>query len=275
LLCISDDFAGHNKPGKRFPITDYALSKGVTIRDDSIITNPNKNAKPWHHAEMAQEFWPKFPVILEHQHVGPCKKLGTWSPEKIIASVEAYHASFMSIHGFPRQYLKEDRKMIDTINKRMGYRLLPTSVSWPKAVTIATPQDAFTAYKDVTPHGDTKKRFKVTWSWTNKGVAPCYPGGYPALTLKDSKDGIVSVLVDDTLNLRDLKVGDVGKAPMKKLVSEFIVGLYAPTTKPGTYDLYISVGKSDGTPTIAMPLKGGDGQRRYKIGTIELLEEER
>jgi len=40
LLCISDDFAGHNKPGSRFPITDYALSKGVTIRDDSILVQP-------------------------------------------------------------------------------------------------------------------------------------------------------------------------------------------------------------------------------------------
>ena len=42
------------------------------------------------------------------------------------------------------------------------------------------------------------------------------------------------------------------------------------TTKPGTYDLYISVGRRDGTPTIAMPLKDGDGQRRYKIGRIAL-----
>ncbi len=48
--------------------------------------------------------------------------------------------------------------------------------------------------------------------------------------------------------------------------SEFIVGLYAPTTRPGTYDLYVSVGKHDATPTIAPPLKDGDGQRRYKMG---------
>jgi hypothetical protein len=270
LLCISDDFAGYSKPGRRFPITDYAFSKGVTLRDDSIITHPSKDGPAWYHAEMAELFWPKYPVILEHQHAGPCKKLGTWSPEKIIASVEAYHASFMSIHGFPRQYLEEDREMIDTINKRMGYRLMPTSVTFPKVVTIATPQDAFSAYKDVTPYGDITKNFKVDWSWTNKGVAPCYPCGFPALTLKDSKGGIVSVLVDETLNLRDLEVGPIGKAPVKKHESEFIVGLYAPTTKPGIYDLYISVGKRDGTPTIAMPLKDGDGQRRYKIGRIVL-----
>ena len=27
-LCISDDFAGHDAPGSRFPITDYAFSRG-------------------------------------------------------------------------------------------------------------------------------------------------------------------------------------------------------------------------------------------------------
>ena len=270
LLCISDDFAGYNKPGKRFPITDHAFSKGVTLRDDSIITDPRKDGPAWYHAEMAQLFWPKLPVILEHQHVGPCKQKGTWRPDKIVESVEAYHASFMSIHGFPKAYLAENREMIDAINKRMGYRLMPVSVTWPKMVTIATPQDAFTAYKDVTPHGDTEKRFKVTWSWVNKGVAPCYPGGYPALTLKDNKGGVVSVLVDDTLSVRDLQVGPPGEAPARAHESESIVGLYAPATRPGTYDLYISVGKRDGTPTIAMPLKDDDGQRRYRIGPVTL-----
>jgi hypothetical protein len=131
-------------------------------------------------------------------------------------------------------------------------------------------QKGFAAYGDVTRHSDAGKRFKVQWSWVNKGVAPCYPGGYPALTLKDEKGGIVSVLVDESLNLRDLKVGAPGKAPVTKHESDFIIGLYAPTTKPGAYDVYISVGQRDGTPTIALPLKGGDGQRRYRIGAITL-----
>ena len=67
-------------------------------------------------------------------------------------------------------------------------------------------------------HGDVGKRFKVEWSWANKGVAPCYPGGYPALTLKDDDGGIVSVLTDETLNMRDLEVGPPGEAPVPVLV---------------------------------------------------------
>ena len=33
----------------------------------------------WHHAEMAQAFWPRGPVILEHEHYGPSKARGAWS----------------------------------------------------------------------------------------------------------------------------------------------------------------------------------------------------
>ena len=36
-LCISDDFAGHDLKGHYFPIMNYALSRGDTMRDDSIM----------------------------------------------------------------------------------------------------------------------------------------------------------------------------------------------------------------------------------------------
>jgi hypothetical protein len=268
LLCISDDFAGHNKPGRHFPITDYALSKGITLRDDSILVQPAPNS--WYHAEMAQAFWTQLPVILEHEHYHASLKREAWQQDLLLKSVEAYHASFMSIHGWPRDVLNGNRAIIDQINMRMGYRLQPVEVTWPRTVQIAAAQEAFTAYGDVTRHGDPSRCFKVEWAWANKGVAPCYLGGYPALTLKDDNDGIVSVLVDETLNMRDLQVGSPGKPPITRHVSQFIIGLYAPTTRPGHYKLYLSVGQRDGTPTIALPLKESDGQRRYRLGSVTL-----
>ena len=162
LLCISDDFAGHDKPGRRFPITDYALSKGVTIRDDSILVQPPPRS--WYHSEMAQEFWPRLPVILEHQHYGPAIKRNAWDGKLLLKSVEDYHASFMSIHWWPRVLLEQNRETIEKINLRMGYRLQPIKVAWPRTVGIS-------------------ERFKVQWVWCNKGVAPCYPVSYTHLTL--------------------------------------------------------------------------------------------
>ncbi len=35
-------------------------------------------------------------------------------------------------------------------------------------------------------------------------------------------------------------------------------------------DVFISVGKRDGTPQIALPLKDNDGQRRYRLGSITI-----
>lgn len=258
LLCISDDFAGHNTPGKNFPITDYALSRGVTLRDDSILVQPPPNS--WYHAGMAQAFWPKFPVILEHEHYAGSKQRGAWSGALLLKAVEDYHASFMSIHGLPRSILEENRETIVKINQRMGYRLQPLEVSWSKTVEIAGPLG----------RKPLSSGLKVSWSWANKGVAPCYPGGFPCVTLKDAEAGIVAVLTDESLDLRDLKVGPPGAAPVTSLVSGFAIGGVAPTTKPGTYDLFISVGTRDGTPRIALPLTGDDGQRRYRLGTVTL-----
>ncbi len=250
LLCISDDFAGHDKPGKRFPITDYALSKGVTIRDDSIMVQPPPRS--WYHSDMAQAFWPRLPVILEHEHYGSSKRRGAWGDGSLLLkAVEDYHASFMSIHWWPRILLNENRAIIDQINQRLGYRLLPTMVSWPQSVVIGKP-------------------FRVRWTWSNQGVAPCYEGGFPALTLKDDQGGIVSVLSDEGLNMRDLKTGPPTDWPSNAHESEFVVGLVAPHTAPGTVEVFISVGARDGTPRIALPLPDHDGRRRYPLGSLTL-----
>ncbi|MDA3925006.1 MAG: DUF4832 domain-containing protein [Kiritimatiellae bacterium] len=251
LLCISDDFAGHDNRSGKWPIVDYALSQGVTIRDDSILVQPPPRS--WYHADMAQMFWPTLPVILEHQHYGPSVNNKAWSKELLLKSVEDYHASFMSIHWWPRILLNENRDVIDKINLRMGYRLMPVNVSWPAKIKVG-------------------QHFKVQWKWANKGVSPCYPGGYPALTLKDEKGGIVSVLSDESLDMKTLKTGALEKAPVFSHESEFVVGLVAPTTKAGKYDVYVSVGARDGTPRIALPLKDDDGQRRYQLGTIEIVK---
>ena len=92
-----------------------------------------------------------------------------------------------------------------------------------------------------------------------------------AFTIKDDKGGIVSVLADDGFDMRSLEVAAPGKAAAVARKKEFRVGLIAPVTKPVIYDVFVSVGKRDGTPIIALPLKDDDGQRRYKLGKVELV----
>ena len=259
LLCISDDFAGHDKQGVRFPITDYAFSKGVTIRDDSILVQPPPRS--WYHGEMAQLFWPVLPVILEHEHYGSSLKRNAWSKDLLLKAVEEYHASYMSIHWWPRILLDENRDVIDKINLRMGYRLQLKSIAWPEKVKPGEP-------------------FEITQSWANAGVAPCYPGGYPCLTLKDKKGGIVSVLISKSLNLKDLQVSDSQKEKPVQITTEFTVAAsfkdpvntFFRIANPGKFDLFVSVGKEDGTPVFELPYNDNDGHKRYKMGSIEVLD---
>ncbi len=251
LLCISDDVAGHDKPGRHFPETDYAIAKGVSLRDDSIIVQPPP--RNWYHSEMAQEFWPRWPVILEHDHYGASVARKAWGDGSLLSkAVEDYHASYLSIHWWPRELLKDNVALVERINRRLGYRLQLRELSWPREVKIGQP-------------------FTVNTIWANAGVAPCYPGGFVTFTIKDEKNGMVSVLSDEKFDVKDLKVGALENAPTKQRASDFLAGHIAPVTHPGDYTLYVSVGQRDGTPRLALPLPDDDGQHRYKVGRIRLL----
>ncbi len=260
LLCLNDDVAGSGKPGTHFPATDYALAKGITLRDDSILVQPPPRS--WYHSEMAEAFWPQLPVILEHEHYGSSKTRGAWGDGELLSeSVESYHASYMSIHWWPREELNDNRAVIERINRRLGYRLQLREISWPAEVQAG-------------------KAFTVETTWANAGVARCYGGGFWAFTLKDEKAGIVSVQVDESFDMSRLKVAASGETDTTKLQSGFVIamphqdpmGTFAPPIKPGTYAVFVSVGGRDGTPVIGLPLSGGDGQRRYKLGQMRLVE---
>ena len=257
LLCISDDVAGPSNPGPLFPAMQYALEREVTMRDDSILVQPPP--KSWYHAEMAQAFWTSLPVILEHEHMGSSLRKKAWSGELLERSVEDYHASYMSIHWWPREELEANRDTIDRINRRLGYRLQLQEASWPDKVALGEP-------------------FEFRTTWANAGVAPCLPGGTWAVTLKDDKGGIVSVLTAQQFDASTLAPGPSGEAKAVESNATFVVaraypdpqGTFLPATKPGIYDVYISVGRSDGTPVIALPLEAEDGHRRYRLGQIEV-----
>ena len=228
-----------------------AVSEGIGLRDDSIFTMAPPIA--WYHGELAQKFWPTVPTFLEHGHYPVIKGVNWWNDEKLLESVEVYHASYMSIHGWPQDEWNDHADAVRRINRRLGYRLQLRKMDYPQAVKIG-------------------EFFDVSTVWANAGVAPCYDGGFFALTIKDADGGIVAVLSDETFDVKSLPVGPADAIPTVEHSSRFRAGLVAPTTKPGKYDLYFSVGQRDGTPVYELPYEESDGQRRYKIGQIELVK---
>jgi hypothetical protein len=248
-LCISDDVSGSSNRSGNYPLLDYARSKGVSLRDDSILVQPPPNS--WYHSDQAQRYWPTMPVIVEHEHYGPSVARKAWDPALLLKSVEDYHASFLSIHWWPQEFLEKNRTVVDQINLRIGYRIQLRELEFPTSVKIG-------------------ESFDVAWSWANAGVAPCYGGGFPALTLKDEKGGLVAVLTDEGLDVRTLAVAAPGAAVPVRRVCRFRIGWIAPTTKPGDYAAFVSVGRRDGTPQLALPMDGEDGARRYAVGRMTL-----
>lgn len=249
LLCISDDVSGPGNRSGDYPLLDYARERGVTLRDDSILVQPPPNS--WYHADQAARYWPTLPVILEHEHYGSSVHRKAWDPELLLKSVEDYRASYMSVHWWPQELLEKNREVVGRINRRLGYRIQLREVSFPAEAKVG-------------------EWFGVSWAWANAGVAPCYGGGFPALTLKDAKGGLVAVLVEEGLDVRELPTGAPGEAAAVARESRFRAGHVAPTTRPGTYDVFVSVGRRDGTPVVALPMDGGDGARRYRVGQMTL-----
>ena len=249
LLCISDDVSGPGNRSGVYPLLDYAREKGVTLRDDSILVQPPPNS--WFHVDQAQRYWATLPVILEHEHYGSSLGRQAWDPELLLKAVEAYHASYLSIHWWPLEFLDKNRGVIDRINRRLGYRIQLREITWPREAKV----------------GDW---FAVNWWWANAGVAPCYGGGFPALTLKDEKGGLVAVLSDETFDVGRLPSAAPDAVTPVQHCSRFRAGWVAPATNPGKYEVYVSVGKRDGTPVLALPMAGDDGMRRYRIGRLTL-----
>ena len=250
-LVISDDVSGPSNKSGNYPLLDYARERGVGWRDDSILVANPPNS--WYHADQAERYWRTLPVVLEHEHYLGSVQRGAWSKDLLVKSVEEMHASYMSIHGPAKKLLDENRDAIDKINLRLGYRFQLREASWPDAVHVGL---------DARP-------FKVNWTWANAGVAPCYADAFPCLTVKDGEGRIMAVLADEKFNLRELKVDAPGKAPPATHGFECVLGRWsAPTFRPGAFDVYVSVGKVDGTPVYELPLPDSDGHRRYKIGKV-------
>ena len=247
LLAANDDMGGPDASGEN-PVIQYAAERGLTLRDDSILVQAGKHA--YFHAGWAQTFWPQVPVILESEHYGGSKDRGAWQDGSLyLQAIEEYHASYASIHWWPQEFMDANRDLVRRINQRLGYRLQLVEAALPRTIRAGG-------------------SFVVQSTWRNAGVAPCLPGGFSAVTFKDRQGGIVGVFVDQGLDVRTLPVGEPGKAESRQRQVAFdlpfqLVG--------GDYEVFVSIGTVTGSPRIVLPLAGDDGQRRYRVGTVQVV----
>jgi hypothetical protein len=248
-VVVSHSFAGQPSGVDGFDNIDYARDLGTGLRTDSVLVAPEGNSMDAYYTPiLAQDFWPRVPVVIESQHYGSARDQGIWKDgSRYLKAIEDYHGSYASIHWWPREFLAENRDLIARMNRRLGYRLQLVEASWPAEVAA-------------------NSRLRIASRWRNAGVAPCLPGGYPTFTFKDNKGGIVGLFTADQFDVRALPPGPPDWSDSRGHETEFS----SPPIQPGVYDVYVSVGSRTGTPRIALPLPGDDGQRRYRLGSIRV-----
>ena len=203
---------------------------------------------------------------------------GAWSDEKPVEAVEAYHATWLSLHGWPREIFENSKDAYARAARRLGYRFELREVNYPETVTIGQP-------------------VAIQSTWVNVGTARRYKGATLAWSLVDDKGRVAWVSTDDAYDFADAlpavggtehpvtrsttcTFGWTGEIPqindgvwvytVHNKIGNYATDTRVPTLTPGTYTLCASLGEPDGTPRLALPLKGGKGLR-YPIGRIQII----
>ncbi|MEG2380716.1 MAG: DUF4832 domain-containing protein, partial [Oscillospiraceae bacterium] len=198
---------------------------------------------------LADGIWQQAPIVMEPEHYSEMKRVDNWGDGMgLVDWIDKVHGTYLGLHGYVREFYNENPEFAQAANMRIGYRILPEKVQIQSEVTV-------------------HDKIKMKVDWKNVAAAPCYNGGYPTLTLKDQNDNIVSTMVDDKFNVKDLPVAGIGKAEPIKNEASFRIHDVLPG---GKYKAYLSVGTLDGTPAIAMPIEGNDGQNRYFVGDVNI-----
>ena len=277
-IVISDDVAGSWNTAADDPCMQTMRKLGIGLRDDSIMVS----AKPhqWFHGGWARKFAAEgLPVVVESRHFFVEKDPPCWYEGGLYDSTVEYQASFQGIHWWPVEFLKYHRAEVERVNLRLGYRFVLKEASWPRTVKVG-------------------ERCEVTATWVNAGVVEPREEVVAAWTLLDGKGTVVWTSVCGAFDFRRLKptledgehpetvtekvrfgwdwpfCGNYYQTGLADVHHDGTVtrhGPKVPTVAPGEYDLCLSLGRPDGTPRIALPLKDQLGQtRRYRLGRIVL-----
>ena len=282
-LVVSDDIGGggwiKGKDGKRIsdhPLFEYCRSIGIGLRDDSIMCQP----EPYHWASdhFGRIFAKETPVVIETGHITKRLERGIWDPKKLRRCIEEYQASYISIHGFPDLYWETNKHVWHEFANRLGYRFELRKVEYPETVKISEP-------------------VTVRSSWVNVGVAPQYANASLTWKLLDDKGTVCWSVTDPNFGFRSLppKLDGIEKSVTVDSRCTFGFSASIPNNgndailnwcvknnrndpggavdllEPGVYTLAVSVGRKDGKPEIALPLKGGV-DRVYPVGRIAVTK---
>ncbi|HEY4357771.1 MAG TPA: DUF4832 domain-containing protein [Acidobacteriaceae bacterium] len=233
---------------------EYASSVGYGLADWSIMVQA---CCPYTSGGMAESIWPNHPIGLEDEHYGfsyvSTKSWGDGSAYR--DAMERYHASFLRMNWWPEEFLSGNGgnlpgnyDLVAQMNRRVGYRLQIVRAKWPARVTNGS-------------------SLTVELVLRNAGVAPCFGGGYAAISLVDSSGKVNAETFDKEFDVAHLGVGpSVDQAP---LVTRNISMRIPPGSHAGAYNICVSILSSRGPYRLPIT-EWSDEHRRYRIGAVSV-----
>ena len=165
------------------------LKHGLTLRDDSILvqagaqrlfprrTWPSRSGPPGRSSWRASTTAPPRPAAAGRTAASTSK------------AIEEYHASYVSIHWWPREFLDENKDLIARMNRRLGYRLqlvggrLARSVPGGRDAARLQPRGGMRAWRRATSAGIRPSRSRTPpagsprCSWTRGLTCDRCPSG--------------------------------------------------------------------------------------------------
>lgn len=225
---------------------DLAASKGFALTRHGFIDGLLK----WDRWVM-EAYWHKNPMIAEgnwsYTDIKNHGTHGTFDQNlDVMLEWHSHYASFYLDSESYKRVMKEDRRTIERGLKAggLGYRLLPTSVSW-KAKLRA---------------GD---QLVLKQEWVNRNVGLC-PKQFPlCVYLIDPRGREAFSGIDRCFDPRKWVKGATHRVTSLMRLPKDIT--------PGTYALRIALVDETGKPAIKLAIAGADKNLRYTLGELHIL----
>jgi hypothetical protein len=224
---------------------DYALSKpNITWRRDGAGGAVHSNER-----KLCEEAFglQKGPMMCEFLGGYEANKKGgrKWL-EWILEDALSLHPNYINLLGYQAgdalAFLKEQPELVAKGARSMGYRLVPTRVIYPSAISSGVP-------------------FRITMLWVNRGVGRALRDYRLQLVLTDEKGGVAATCDAGPLETANWVKGQNYKA-LKQAVFH--------NTPDGNYQLRLGLIDPATSKAIGLPIKGGDETYIYPLGMAEV-----
>jgi hypothetical protein len=162
-------------------MSDYAFKKAnAGLRCDSVcVDNHFFSYGGYCFMDQFENVWRTQPVVLEpghyklygdRMHIGEKGKDRWQKGSTLRSAMHAHHASWLTIHHWPREWYNENRELTASLVNPMGYWFFLKSLIYPKVVKPG-------------------EKFLIQMNWENRGVAPIYKNYPVAISFKSKETG--------------------------------------------------------------------------------------